>query len=223
MKTDINSQQTSLSPAAAKALAVQRGPRLVILIPLQDCDDIRLVRRIRALASEKMADFPGPADILLLTLVNDPESELTARRHLATLAALAREPAYKLATGVDWGRSWIKIIHRNARPGDWLVCPAELTVTTGIGRHEILADILRRSPANPVEVYNGFFHTNSTGWALPLRKAVFWLAILGIFALFFWAEIAIDRTTQGWAHLTLTLLAIVVEVGSIYLFTSLIG
>ena len=91
--------------------------RLVVIVPDQDIDQIRLSRAIRAIPC------PNYVDVLLVTVVNDADQQLAVRRRLATIASIVRDYQYSVDYKVCPGRSWARALAGLLQPGDLLVYP----------------------------------------------------------------------------------------------------
>jgi len=191
--------------------------RLVVLVPNQDIDVAPFSRRIWSLA------FPDRLDILLITLPIDPDYLLTAERRLATIAAILRDPRLHIETKVFSSRSWLKIARQVWQPGDLLVCPAEQDISTGIGKHTPLGLALAATFKAPVYRLKGFYQQPKAGLPNWIKALPYWVILLTTIAGFFKFEATVDASVKGWVGRVLLLVIVAIEIGLIYLLTSLIG
>ena len=191
--------------------------RLVVLVPNQDIDVAPFSRRIWSLA------FPDRLDILLITLPIDPDYLLTAERRLTTIAAILRDPRLHIETQVFSSRSWLKIARQVWQPGDLLVCPAEQDISTGIGKRTPLGLALASALKAPVYRLKGFYQHPKTGLPHWVKAIPYWVVLLATIAGFFKFEAMVDAAVKGWMGQVLLLIIVAIEIGLIYLWSSLIG
>jgi hypothetical protein len=191
--------------------------RLIFLLPDQEVDEVKISKKIRSLA------LPGHHEVLLVTLVNDPDYETSARRQQMSISSLVRDPRFKLESMVVPGKSWIKLVQRLYCPGDLIVCPAEEMILTGISRREFLYRFILSRLNLPVYIYSGFYQSGQVKWIQYLRGAVFWTVMMAIFVLFFIFETRIVLTTKDWASQVVALLVVFLEAGAIYLWNVIAG
>jgi hypothetical protein len=189
--------------------------QVVVLLPDQDVDEVKISRAIRSLA------VPEHADVTLMTLVNDPESELAAKRRLATISALVRDPWFKVSVQVVWSKSWVKSTRKVVKPGDLIVCPAELTIPVGLSGRKSLAVALSTALNLPVYVLKGYFTDRHFDWTPFLWKIPVWVLCLTILVGFFRLEVQIDLLTQGWPNYILMIIITLLEIGLISLAASI--
>jgi hypothetical protein len=192
--------------------------RLVVLLPAQDLDGVKISRAIWSLAS------PRRLEVLLLTIVKDLESELSSKRDLATIGALIREPNVKVNSLVVHEKSWVKAVSRVIRPGDVIVCPAELTAAERGGKRIAMDTALINALNAPVFVVKGFYHEppHPSFWRF-LRPLPYWIVLIAIFAGFTELEMKSDLLTKGWSGQVIFSLIVIVEIIAIYYWTLVAG
>ena len=195
-----------------------KAGRLVVLLPVQELEGAKISRAIWSLAS------PRRLDVLLISIVNDLESELSSKRDLATIGALIQEPNVKVNSLVVYEKSWIKAAAQVVHPGDVIVCPAELTVPEKRGRRMALDTALINALNNPVFVIKGFYHENQhhSSWHF-LRHLPYWIVLIAIFAGFTELEIRADLITRGLTGQIIISLIVIIEIIAIYYWTFVAG
>jgi hypothetical protein len=191
--------------------------RLVVLVPNQDIDVATFSRKIWSLA------FPDRLGILLITLPTESDYLLTAERRLTTIAAMLRDPRLHIETQVFPSRSWLKIARQVWKPGDLLVCPAEQAISTGIGKRSALALALASTFKAPVYRLKGFYQQPKAGIPNWIKTIPYWVVLLATIAGFFKFEAVVDASVKGWVGRILLLIIVAIEIGLIYLWTSLLG
>jgi len=200
-----------------EGMALPVANRLVVLVPNQDIDVATFSRRIWSLA------FPDRLDILLITLPGDSDYLLTAERRLTTIAAILRDPRLHIETQVFSSRSWLKIARQVWQPGDVLVCPAEQAISTGIAKRKPLGLALATALKAPVYQLKDFYQPPAPGLPNWIKAIPYWVVLLATIAGFFKFEAVVDASVKGWIGTLLLLVIVTIEVGLIYLWTSLIG
>ena len=191
--------------------------RLVVIVPDQDIDQIRLSRAIRAIPC------PNYVDVLLVTVVNDADQQLAVRRRLATIASIVRDYQYSVDYKVCPGRSWARALAGLLQPGDLLVYPPELSAPAGLARRQPLAQALQGLGA-PLYPLKGFFHEPERTWLRRLPVSLgYWAVVLLILILFFNLESTASLSMPGGVGNLVTILLVLVEFGAVYLWTTFAG
>jgi len=193
------------------------GRRMVVLVPDQDLDAVNFGRAIHSLAVSRFMD------VLLVTAVHNRESELASRRRLATIRALVRDFDYEVETQVVWNRSWIGALRDLTRPDDVLLYPPEMNVRKGLRSQEPLGDAIQRQLNLTARPMPGFYQKSRPDVKHFLVMIGYWVVILGILAGFFVLESDVTTVATGWISQMLLILLMVVEIGTIYLWTVLTG
>jgi hypothetical protein len=191
--------------------------RLVVLVPYMDVEEIKFAREIRSLAVSERTP------VTLVTLVSDADSELSAKRRLATMASLVRDPLFKLDTMILWGSSWLRPLRKILNPGDLIICPAEVTVSKNLFNRQPLGKVLENSLPVPVYILEGFFQDNPPAAISLIRKVLFWAVTLMTFAGFFKLGAEIELTSTGWPGQFILVVLVFLEAGILYFWTSLAG
>jgi hypothetical protein len=195
----------------------QSAHRLVVLVPDQDVDAIRFSRAIRSAA------VPEIADVLLVTAVNSVESELAARRRLATIASQVRDFDFKVEVRIAWNGSWITAAREVTTAGDQIACPPEMTVRAGLRKRQPLDAAIASRLGLPVIPLPGFFQNSRPGFTQVLQQIGYWAVILAIVAGFFVLESDASQAAQGWIGQALVVVLMIFELGVIYLWTAITG
>jgi hypothetical protein len=191
--------------------------RLVVILPNQDVDEVKLSRALRNMAIQQ------GARMLLITLVKNEDEEMKARRTLATLSSLIREARVKVEHQAVWSRGWREATKSIVQPGDMFVCPAEITVWKWPFDREFLGEVLQRTYTTPVLLLHGFFHDMHRNW-IPIFKVIsFWLIAFIIIASFFKLEFEVNLIIHGGIAQIFTILLVVVEAGALWFWSSIAG
>jgi len=195
----------------------QSSQRLVILVPDQNVDEIKFSWAIRRLAG------PGNLDVLLVSIVNDIEGELAARRSLVTICSLVNEFKYNVDFRVIWDRSWIHAARDLAGPGDLFICPPEVTVRTGFRKHEPLDAAIAHILSVPTEPLANFFTNSRRSIPNIFKQILYWVVIAAILGGFFILESDASQAASGSFGQTMVVLLMVCELGALYLWSSITG
>ena len=191
--------------------------RLVVLVPDRDLDDVTLSREVWSLASQ------GSHRILYMAVIHDPDRESRARRRLITLAAITRDDQTRVESQVCFEPSYIKAVKNARQEGDMLVCLAGHKVSSGVRKRIPLEIALVSSLRMPVILLTGIYQEpeeKSDDW---LHTALYWSVTLVILSLFTWFEMAITQAANNWVGQLLLILTILVEAGTIVVWTANAG
>ncbi len=191
--------------------------RLVVLVPDQDVDEVRFSRAIRS------AMLPETTHILLVAAVSNVESELAARRRLATISSQVSDFYVYVEVRIVWNRSWIAAAREVASQGDLVACPPEMTVYAGLRKREHLDAAITRRLGLPVAPLAGFFHNSHANITHSLRQIGYWVVILAIVAGFFVLESDAIQAAQGWIGQVTVVVLMFFELGALFLWTAITG
>ncbi len=191
--------------------------RLVVLIPDQDVDAVRYSRAVRS------AMLPETTDVLLVTAVDSVESELSARRRLATISSQVRDFDLNVMVRVVWNRSWIAAACEVAEDGDQVACAPEMTVRVGLRQREALDAVIARRLGLPVTPLPGLYQNERSGFTQVFLRIGYWAVIVAIVAGFFVLESDASQVVQGWIGQVAVIILMIFELGAIYLWTTITG
>ncbi len=189
----------------------------MVLVPDQDVDEIRLSQAIRRVMP------PGTTHLMLVTAVNSIESELAARRRLATISSQVSDFDLYVEVRIVWNRSWIAAAREAADDGDRVACPPEMTVRHGVRNRQPLDASIRRQLGLATIPLPGFFKNSRPGFTQALLRIGYWAVILAIVAGFFVLENNASQTAPGWIGQAIVILLMIFELGTIYLWTAITG
>jgi len=205
----------SIRPQPSKTGTETR--RLVVLIPNQDVEEVKLSRAIRAIPC------PSYVNVLLVAVVQDEEQELASRRRMATIATYVRDSQYTVSFQACWQHSWHKALKELVQPGDVLVYPPELSIRTRAFHHIPLEKALQglNLPLYPLA---GFFQESQRTWPRRLLlRAGYWSVLALILVVFFNLESAASLAISGSLSHLVTILVMLIEFGAVYLWTAIAG
>lgn len=199
------------APTAAPAVlplddqSLTPAQRLVVLVPASILDESELARRIWSMAS------PRRLSVLYLGLCNDIEHEATARRQLATLAAITRDDWAKVDTRLIIGNDWTRAVRSVYRTDDLIICHAEQQVTNGRFKRQPLSEALLNFLDAPICTLAGFCPQLPPSESRPGPALLSWLFPVFILVAFFLMQIRIEQLPKDWAHTALLSLSVIVE------------
>lgn len=191
--------------------------RMIVLIPDQDVDEVRIGRKILSQA------FLKRLDVVLVSLVQDPENKYMARRRLATMMTLLRGPLLSVETKVFVGRSWVRAVAQIKRYGDLIYCPAELTDLSSAGVRKPLDEVLKKALSIQVVTYSGFYHNTHTRWPIFFNQLGYWMVVCTIIFLFYLFETNSNFLAMGWTGQVFACIIVTIEIAVIYYWTSIAG
>jgi hypothetical protein len=191
--------------------------RLLVVVPNMDVDEAQLSRKIWTLASNYNLD------VLIISVVNNPEESMSASRRLTTLAAMIRDSHFKIEKQVIFSHSWDKALRPFWRQTDLILCPAETQHYNFWGRDVPLSQFLSDRLKVPVYTFSGLYQSSVNRLPFWLRKIPFWLGFLLIVAAGFYFESDVDQTTLGWVGQILLIFVVILEISLLYIWTLIAG
>jgi hypothetical protein len=192
--------------------------RLIVLVPDQGADGNELARQVWTLAA------PCELSVLFVCVPGtDGNRESAARLRMATMASLIRDERVEVSTQVISRTSWVNAVRRLWQPGDMVLCCAEQMVQTFASGRRRLCQVLEFALDVPVFVLTGLYteppHLKASGDGIPSR-ILYWASLAAIMAIFFFVEVQIDQQMAGLARTALMLLAGLVELGVIVVWSA---
>lgn len=167
--------------------------RLVVLVPDAEVDESRLARTVWSLARQR------ELHVLFLGVCHTHAVEFVVRRRLVNLAALTRDREVAVETKFTFESDWLRVLQEFRRPGDLIVCHAELSAPAwGFGRRPLGQTLVSRLKA-PIYLLDGFYPNR------PLRQpsknglAVLLASLLTVIV-FFCLQVGVDQQTTGWLN-----------------------
>ena len=209
--TKLDSSPLALTLSPASLSRPEPARRLIVLIPDVESDYTPAIRRVWELANA------SGGRVQFLGLCRDAAEEPSLRRGLVTMSALVGDGRVSAEARVVFGTDWVKAIKSNWQAGDVVVCFSEQR--RGL-LHRPLSQILESDLDAPVYVLSGIHPPERFGsnW---LNRTIAWSGSIGIILGFFWLQIKIDQLAKDWAHSTLLVLSIPIEIGLILVWNSL--
>jgi len=185
--------------------------RLIVLIPDAESDYTPIVHRIWELGNAL------GCCVQFLGLCKDAAEELSLRRQLVTISALAQNGNVPAEIRIESGTDWVRAIKADLKSSDMIVCFSEQR----LGRsRKPLSQILESNLDTPVYILQGFL-TQERPDASRLKHTFAWSGSIGIIIGFFWIQIRIQSATGGWVHTSLLLFSLLLEVTLLFLWNSL--
>jgi hypothetical protein len=199
--------------------------RLIVLVPERGIEGNELARRIWALAA------PCELKVVFLCALGadtdgSSEREPAMRLRLATLASLIRDERVDVSWQVMTGWGWVQAVRDAWQPGDLVLCYAEHRIPTQWWGRQPLGQILASVLDLPVYVLTGM---DEAAGQTPVRHSptasfrstlVYWAGVVTLLAGFFLAQVQIDQLAAGFAHTVLFVMAALMELGLIVLWTA---
>jgi len=187
--------------------------RLIVLIPNVDLDEPQIARAIWEMAS------PVKLPVILLSMCTDNLEELHLQRRLITLAALIRDPRVAVEIHIENGGDWRRGVQSILEDGDVILCHEEQHVGM---RNKTLVSVLNTLHV-PVWTLSGFYPSNFAPRRRLLAQIVFWFVAIAILVGFFCLQIQINTLPESWAKSAMLYLSVLVEIGSIWAWNSVIA
>jgi hypothetical protein len=209
-------------PGAPGALLIPAGrplpaaQRLVVLVPDAMVDEAHLAAFIWALAA------PQGLEVLLLGTPRRLDEQYRARRRLASIAAITRDDHVRVSSELISDKGWLAAVRQVWRPGDLVVCHAELTSARGLRRRP-LAPALVQALQGPVYVAAGLYPDlphERRGW---LAQASAWLPPVAIILGFLALQARLTAATSGGVQTVLLALSVMAEFALIAAWEHFLG
>jgi hypothetical protein len=207
----------SSTPISPNSLSTAQFHRLVVVVPDQDVDEARLSRQVWTLA------YPACPKVLLVGLAASVEEEYGVIRRLTTIAAILRDPRIEVKTQVLFGRKWVQALQGVLQQTDLVLCPAEPVLGKSFNRQTLLQDELRSGLKEPIYALKGLYtplKPKSTPW---LQQLAYWLGVVAILGGFGFFEVRINHLIVSWTGQITLILVVLVELGAVWLWSSLFG
>ncbi|MFN8594584.1 MAG: hypothetical protein U0559_00120 [Anaerolineae bacterium] len=194
------------------ALRLRNARRLVVLVPDQQVDDAALAKRVWSLAvSRRLA-------VTYLGLARDVDAEMRLRRELSLLLALTRDDRLTVDARPVAGRSWLKALQSEVRPGDVLVCMASHQIHRWGRKDQSAAQMIEMNGVYPVLELRDVPIAVSER---PSRLQLMWQAVpLVIIGGFFQIQVLIAQAARDWPRTALLCISVGAEVGLIWMWES---
>jgi hypothetical protein len=204
---DLNVNSFTLTPSYSEA---ERDGRLIVLVPESDADISSAARKIWELANAL------GSRVQFLGLCKDKTREPSLRRQIIAMSTMVGGGSVTVESNIEFGNNWLDFVKSQWRKGDVVACFADHRA--GLANRP-LSQLLESSLNTTVYVLPEFqLERPHSGW---LSTFAGWAGSLAIIALFFWGQARITQMSQDWAHTALLYLSVFVEVGLVWLWSSL--
>ncbi len=188
--------------------------RLVVLVPDVAIDLNDLAARIGRLAGEDRCE------VFLLTVPASPDDKFSARETVFTLAAAIQSTELPVQIRVDSGGSYLKALKPILRPGDLLVCYAEMA-PIGVTQDRPFIDVLASTTHLPVIALPGALPRPKTHVSSRILEVLMVLACLATIIAFFGLQVWLDHTLVGAWKTVLEILSVLLEIRLIWAIAAL--
>jgi hypothetical protein len=179
-------------------------------VPESDADVSSVARKIWELANAL------GSRVQFLGLCKDESREPTLRRRIIALSSMVSDGSISVESKIEFGSNWLDFVKSHWNKGDVVACFAEHR--TGFANRP-LSQILEANLNATVYVLPEFqLEHPRPAW---ISSALSWTGSLVVIAFFFWGQARLTQLPQDWAHTSLLYLSIFIEVGLIWLWSSL--
>ncbi|HEY3343492.1 MAG TPA: hypothetical protein VGJ97_01105 [Anaerolineaceae bacterium] len=192
--------------------------RVLVLVPNTDgFQDSQLSQRIWQLASS------GRASVVYLTIAEDYQTEMSARRRLTLLAAITRDKHVLVETQVLHTSHWADAVQSILQPGDVLLVQAEQRVPKRLFGSQPLSDGIGKRVVLPIYLLSGYFQESPVKPSQALRLTFSALVLGLILAGFFALDKQVIEQLNGAIQMVMLLILLVLEVGAIWIWNGWTG
>jgi hypothetical protein len=187
--TKLTSKNEALTLSLVADAELMPARRYLVLVPDLKADLDALMQRVWELAS-----VTG-IYVKFIGLCDDASQELSLRRSLVTMSALANDGRMPSEVEVIIGGDWVSVVKSRWQPGDMVVCFAEQSV--GLPRKP-LSQILRSDLNVPLYILSGLYPQRELRSNWSTWRAVMWSGFAAIVIVFFTIQVKIIQTAGGW-------------------------
>ena len=191
-------------------------PRLIVLMPASLAGNLEFAQKIHWMAAR------AQNDVLYLTLLDDPDSTLTAQRGLATMKAVTESNLIRAGSVIVPAARWFEKLEKVLHPGDTIVCLAEQVVKHGFLKTMPMPDYLAGVLTAPVVTMAGFYSPQRTLVKNWLNGLLFWLGAMVILAGFTFLELQADTSVPGFANKLVLAVIVIIEFGAFWLWSQIV-
>jgi hypothetical protein len=207
-KLDVNSPVFTLSSSSYSE--PEPGHRLIVLVPESEADTSGVARKVWELANAL------GSRVQFLGLCKDEVREPSLRRQIIAMSTMVGGSSISVESKIEFGSNWLGFVKSNLRKGDVVACFAEHR--TGF-MNRPLNQILESSLDATIYVLpEAKLEKPRSNW---FSSVAGWVGSIAIIALFFWGQAKLVQMPQDWTHTSLLYLSIFIEVGLVWLWSSL--
>jgi hypothetical protein len=211
--TELNLKHQVLTLPNASLAAPMPAHRFIVLVPGFEIDLAAVTSRVWELANA------SEANILFLGLYSDPEREMSLRRELVTMSAMARDAKVSAEVDVTFEKNWTAAIKSHLRAGDTVVCFAEQR----IGSPQMpLSQAVQSSFNVPLYILSGLSPRSDSQPGWPSQVAA-WVGSIVIIFVFSIIQVKIDQVVKDGSHILFLILSTPAELGAIWIWNSIVG
>ncbi len=179
--------------------------RMIVILPEIMAGNMTLANSIVSLAER------DSKNIIYLVLGEDEHNLLQISRRMATMKAASGKSAIKTTSKTIQKNDWVDSLKNIYQKGDIVICPQELSVSTGFLKTKPITVYIETELHIPVKFLTGFsspWKEKSKQW---LHSLYFWGGCLVLMGLFTFLEIQIDLDFYGSTQTILFMLSLAFE------------
>jgi hypothetical protein len=193
-----------------------RNNRLVVVLPNSFSSYQEFAQKVHQIG------LVDQREILYYAISTD-DNELEMQRWLTTLVAITRSPLVRVQSRLVKIESWVEKLRDEVQPADLIICPYEYRLKSGFFQTVPLSQYLHDNVSSNVRVIPGAFQPHTRQITPWLRVAIFWIGCIVILFGFGILEINADGMLHGFIRPLILIMLLVIEMGVIWAWNSVIG
>lgn len=191
--------------------------RLIVLIPDSLAGNQELAYKLYWMAVRDRCE------ILFLTLVDDPENQLSIMGTMSIMKAVTSGNNLVVHSILVETARWLKALREIYRPGDRIVCQEEQRVRNGFLKTVPIHEFLQSMFHAPTITVSGFYHPDQIQMHRLFHSLVTWLGFVLILGMFTVIEIRLNPALLGLPGKVLLGILFTIEIGAIWGWDSIAG
>jgi hypothetical protein len=190
--------------------------KLLVLIPDEDFDEVRLAKKAQSLA--EYFDL----DIQFIGKIDSFETEPSLHRKLVTLSGIAQTGFLTASFFSSTDHSWLKIVRGEFKSGDYILCCDEILLRGNPFSIRPLSGDLRQKYGAALLTIKGFLESadgrHPKSILMPITN---WVGIFIIITVAFILEFSFGHSTFGWMRIFGEFSIVGLEILSLWFWNSL--
>jgi hypothetical protein len=190
--------------------------KLLVIVTEEELDEVKFAKKARSIA--EYYDL----DILFLGKVVSFETEPFLRRRLITLSGISNNNLFKTDFSTFSQKSWQKLLSQVYKPGDYILCPKEMMISSMVFTSHPLFDEINKKFGNSVIGITGLMNIHQNNNLKSMFYPVLhWVGIISILTIAFGLEANFGSHTYGWFRVLGEISIVTIEIFSLWVWNSI--
>jgi hypothetical protein len=202
---EVKNMETQIGTLTPERTITILTPRLLVLVPPYEFDELALAIRVRTMAEQ------SDRSICWLALASDPEEDFRMSRCLKGLVVMVASLRIRSDYRLVYRSNWLDAIHEVWREGDQIVCLEGHMVTGLFFFQRSVAKQLAVTTPYPMDVIRGIDLQKPRFTGEFWHEIAFWAISMIVLVAFFYIQISIVENTENLVFGLLIGLSLLVE------------